>query len=226
MTRTVQLNNVIKDYPTRTGKRRILDNISFTLEKGEKLGVLGCNGAGKSTLIRIISGAEHATSGTIERTMSVSWPLAFQGGFVGGLTGIDNLRFICRVYDVPYASALKRVEDFSELGSYLREPVSRYSAGMRARLAFAISMAVDFDCYLIDEISAVGDRRFNEKCKNEIFSKKSNRSIVMVSHFMGVVKEYCDFFCVLDGGHLTRFESKTEAESYYNNVVLKKKISF
>jgi len=220
------LTNVVKEYPTRKGPRRILDNITFSLPKGKRLGILGCNGAGKSTLIRVISGAEIPTSGTIVRSMSVSWPLAFQGGFVGGLTGIDNLRFICRVYDVPYRAALTRVEDFSELGGYLREPVSSYSAGMRARLAFAISMAVDFDCYLIDEISAVGDKRFNERCKKELFNMKSSRSLIMVSHFMGVITEYCDTFSVLDQGRLTFFDDKAKAMAFYDRVLSQKVISF
>ena len=116
----------------RRGWHRVLGDVSFTLKKGEKLGILGCNGAGKSTLIRIISGCERPSSGTVTRKMSVSWPLAFQGGFVGGLTGIDNLRFICRIYDVPIETALPAVDAFSELGPYLREPVTSYSAGMTA----------------------------------------------------------------------------------------------
>ena len=101
--------------------------------------------------------------------MSVSWPLAFGGAFQGALTGLDNLRFICRIYGVEPEGEIPFVEDFSELGIYLREPVKTYSSGMRARLAFAISMVIDFDCYLIDEIIAVGDARFHAKCEEELF---------------------------------------------------------
>ncbi len=221
----VCLDNVSKYYPMRRGWRRVLGDVSFTLKKGEKLGILGCNGAGKSTLIRIISGCEKPSTGSVIRNMSVSWPLAFQGGFVGGLTGVDNLRFICRIYDVPIETALPAVDAFSELGPYLREPVTSYSAGMRARLAFAISMVVDFDCYLIDEISAVGDRRFNARCKEALFNKQKNSSLIMVSHFMGVIGEYCNRFAVLDNGTFTLFDDKNDAIKYYDYVLSQKNIT-
>lgn len=223
---TVSVIDLVKDYPTRQGPRRILDHISFVLPKGQRLGILGCNGAGKSTLIRLISGAEMPTSGEIRRTMTVSWPLAFQGAFASTLSGLDNLRFICRIYDVSFPEALESVAAFSELGRYLEEPLSSYSAGMRARLAFAISMAVDFDCYLIDEISAVGDKRFNAKCKQEMFNRKNGRSIVMVSHFAGVIKEYCDTFAVLDRGRLRTFSDLQTAMAYYDEVMSKHSIAF
>ena len=124
------LDKVTKYYPTRHGPRCILRDVTFSLRKGQKLGILGCNGAGKSTLIRLIGGVELPTSGTVRAEMTISWPLAFQGGFVGGLTGIDNLRFICRVYDISFEKALPAVVSFSELGSYLYEPVVNYSSGM------------------------------------------------------------------------------------------------
>jgi len=220
------LDKVTKYYPTRHGLRCILRDVTFSLQKGQKLGILGCNGAGKSTLIRLIGGVEMPTSGTLWADMTISWPLAFQGGFVGGLTGIDNLRFICRVYDISFEKALPAVMSFSELGSYLYEPVVNYSSGMRARLAFAISMVVDFDCYLMDELSAVGDRRFNAKCKQEMFNLKNNRSIIMVSHFYGVINEYCDTVAVLDNGVFTMFEDKKKAVDYYDAVLARKDISF
>jgi len=220
------IDKVTKYYATRHGLRCILRDVTFSLRKGQKLGILGCNGAGKSTLIRLIGGVELPTSGTVRSEMSISWPLAFQGGFVGGLTGIDNLRFICRVYGISFEKALPSVASFSELGSYLYEPVINYSSGMRARLAFAISMAVDFDCYLMDEISAVGDRRFNAKCKQELFNLKGARSIVMVSHFYSVINEYCDTIAVLDNGTFTMFDDKKDATKYYDAVLARKDISF
>ena len=136
----IQLINVSKDYPTKAGPRRVLDNINLTIRPGERVGILGRNGAGKSTLVRLISGAEPPTTGKIERNMSVSWPLAFSGGFHGSLTGADNVRFICRIYGVDFESRFQFVQDFSELGIYINEPVMNYSSGMKARLAFAISM--------------------------------------------------------------------------------------
>ena len=128
----IAVRNLCKAYRTRRGPKIVLDDVNFTIRKGDKLGILGCNGAGKSTLIRIVGGIEDPTSGAVTRTMSVSWPLAFQGGLAGGLSGIDNLRFICRIYEVDFQTALASVEEFSELGNYLEEPVKNYSAaGLR-----------------------------------------------------------------------------------------------
>jgi capsular polysaccharide transport system ATP-binding protein len=132
----IELTDVVKDYQTRSGKVRILDKINLQVQPGQQLGILGRNGAGKSTMIRLISGTELPTSGTVRRTMTVSWPLAFGGAFQGTLTGYDNLRFICRVYGVNPENCIDFVQDFSELGIYLREPLHSYSSGMRARLAF------------------------------------------------------------------------------------------
>ena len=120
----IRLTNICKDYPTKAGPRRVLNNINLTIKPGERLGILGQNGAGKSTLIRLISGAEPPTLGKIERNMSVSWPLAFSGGFQGSLTGTDNVRFICRIYGVDFESRLQFVKEFSELGIYMDEPVA------------------------------------------------------------------------------------------------------
>ena len=212
----ISVEHVYKQYQTRSGWRPVLKDINFTLKKGEKIGILGRNGAGKSTLIRLISGVEPPTAGEIKRTMSISWPLAFSGAFQGSLTGMDNLRFICRVYDVDMDYVKAFTEDFSELGQYLYEPVKRYSAGMKARLAFALSLAVEFDCYLIDEVIAVGDSRFAAKCKHELFERRKDRSIILVSHSHSAMKSYCDNAMVLEAGHLHQFPTMDEAYQYYN----------
>lgn len=211
------LDGITKVYKTRQGSRTVLNDITMTVAAGEKVGILGRNGAGKSTLIRLIGGAEMPTQGQIHRGMSVSWPLAFTGGFQGSLTGMDNLRFICRVYDADIRSVIPYVEEFSELGVYLREPLKNYSAGMRARLAFAISMAVEFDCFLIDEVVAVGDNRFHEKCHHELFEKRNDRAMIIVSHSSGYVREHCDTVVVLDEGCIKRFENTNDAFDYYES---------
>ncbi|HHY0106854.1 TPA: ABC transporter ATP-binding protein [Neisseria meningitidis] len=214
----ISVEHVSKQYQMRGGMRTVLDDINFSLQKGEKVGILGRNGAGKSTLIRLISGVEPPTSGEIKRTMSISWPLAFSGAFQGSLTGMDNLRFICRIYnvDIDYVKAF--TEEFSELGQYLYEPVKRYSSGMTARLAFALSLAVEFDCYLIDEVIAVGDSRFADKCKYELFEKRKDRSIILVSHSHSAMKQYCDNAMVLEKGHMYQFEDMDKAYEYYNSL--------
>ncbi len=169
----------------------------------------------KSTLIRIIGGVEQPARGYIERGMTVSWPLAFGGAFQGSLTGLDNLRFICRIYGADITLATPFVEEFAELGTYFREPVKTYSAGMRARLAFALSMAIEFDCYLIDETLAVGDTRFHEKCQFELFDKRADRALLIVSHMPNQIRKHCTTVFVLDAGRIERFENIDEAYEYY-----------
>jgi capsular polysaccharide transport system ATP-binding protein len=214
----IVIDDVVKEYPTRRGPVRVLNHINLTVKPGQQIGILGRNGAGKSTMIRLISGAELPTSGKITRSMSVSWPLAFGGAFQGALTGYDNLRFICRVYGVSPADKLDFVQDFSELGVYLREPVKSYSAGMRARLAFAISMVIDFDCYLIDEVIAVGDTRFHEKCMIELFEKRADRAKIIVSHDVTYVNQHCHNAAVLSQGELTYFDELEAAFEHYDRV--------
>jgi capsular polysaccharide transport system ATP-binding protein len=209
------LQKVTKHYPVRGGTRAVLDHIDLPVDRGEKLGILGRNGSGKSTLIRLIGGAEEPTSGTIHRGMRVSWPLAFSGGFQGSLTGLDNLRFICRIYNATIEDKIDYVQDFSELGRYLREPVKSYSAGMRARLAFALSMVIDFDCYLIDEVVAVGDDRFRQRCQEELFEKRGDRAMVIVSHSPGYIRAHCDRTAVMLGGRLHHFDTVDEGFAFY-----------
>lgn len=208
----IKLTNLSKDYPTKAGMRRVLSNINLTINPGERVGILGRNGAGKSTLIRLISGAEPPTVGTIERNMSVSWPLAFTGGFHGTLTGADNVRFVCRIYGVDFEPRFDFVKDFSDLGIYLNEPVATYSSGMRARLAFAISMTIDFDCYLIDEVMAVGDERFRERCRVELFEKRKDKAMLIVSHSHRYLKGNCDRFLLFRNGGI---EEHSEFEEVY-----------
>jgi capsular polysaccharide transport system ATP-binding protein len=212
----IRLTDVNKSYPTRGGPVRVLRDVNLTVERGERVGILGRNGAGKSTLIRLVSGAELPTSGQVSRGMSVSWPLAFGGAFQGSLTGLDNLRFICRIYGVDSEDKIPFVDEFSELGLYLREPVRSYSAGMRARLAFAISMVIEFDCFLIDEIIAVGDARFHEKCYHELFDRRGDRAMIIVSHDAGYIREHCTRASVLSAGELHHAPSLDEAFDFYH----------
>lgn len=213
----IHIENVSKHYGTRHGPVTVLDDVNLTIQPGEKVGILGRNGAGKSTIIRLISGAERPSGGRIRRDMTVSWPLAFGGAFQGTLTGLDNLRFICRIYGTTTEDKIAFVQEFSELGRYLREPVKTYSAGMRARLAFAISMVVEFDCFLIDEIVAVGDTRFHEKCRVELFEKRKDRAMIIVSHDPSYIKEHCQHASVLVKGKLTSFDIVDDAFEFYKS---------
>jgi capsular polysaccharide transport system ATP-binding protein len=196
--------------------RTVLDRLSMTITPGQHIGVLGRNGSGKSTLIRLISGAEQPDSGNILRGMSVSWPLAFHGGFQGSLTGYDNVRFICRIYNVAVETHMTYVEAFSELGKYIYEPVKHYSTGMRARLAFALSMIIDFDCYLIDEIIAVGDSRFHAKCEMELFANRRHKAMLLVSHDVNFLRSHCDMLAVLADGRLHTFADFEQGVAFYS----------
>jgi capsular polysaccharide transport system ATP-binding protein len=192
--------NVSKAYQTPTGTKHVLKNVNFSVRRGEKLAVLGRNGAGKSTLVKLIGGVERPTSGRVFRGMSMSWPLAFGGGFEASMTGLDNIRFIARLYDRPIQDTVERVDDFAELGRNLLLPVRLYSSGMRARLAFALTLAIDFDCYLIDEVIAVGDQRFHQKCHQALFVDRADAAMILVSHDIGIIRDYCNGALILKNG--------------------------
>jgi capsular polysaccharide transport system ATP-binding protein len=207
-----------KVYPLGHGKKEVLKGISFEVKPGQKIGLLGRNGAGKSTLIKLIGGVEMPTSGWVERRMAISWPLGFGGGFQGSLTGYDNARFISRIYGHSYSAIKDYVEDFSELGAQLKMPVKTYSSGMRARLAFALSLAIEFDCYLIDEVILVGDHNFHKKCHYELFEKRHDRALILASHSADLIREYCDSAMVLENGHGTIYDDLGQALEKYNNL--------
>lgn len=213
--RAIAANNIVKEFETEIGVRRVLDGVSFRVEMGERLAVLGRNGAGKSTLIQILSGLQRPTSGTIQRDLRMSWPLALGGGFEGELTGYDNVRFMARVYGVPFQETFEFVEDFTEIGKQLHTPVRFYSSGMRMRLAFALSLAVDFECYLIDEVILVGDHRFQEKCHSEIFDKRKDRAMILAIHSMDVVRERCTSALLLKNGRSKIFHDVELATQTY-----------
>jgi len=213
----IELIDICKTYPIHHGRanRLVLNHVNLRVNPGEKWGILGRNGAGKSTLIRIISGSDKPQSGTVRKTMTVSWPLAFGDAFQGSLTGRDNAKLISRVYGVDFHQTLDMVEDFAELGPYLGEPVKSYSSGMRSRLAFAISMAIEFDCFLIDEGMSVGDHRFAKKCDVELFEKRGDRAMIIVAHQTELIRAHCDHAALLENGKLTVMPSVDEAIAAY-----------
>ena len=214
----IELRNICKQYRTTKGLKKVLDDISIVFPKGRNVGILGCNGAGKSTLLRMISGAELPTSGEVIRKASVSWLIGFSGGFHGSITGRENLRFICRIYDADIEKVTAFVEDFSGLGDYMEMPVNTYSSGMKSKLAFGLSMAIDFDYYLIDEVTAVGDSKFKKKCKEEFNRRKEKSSLLVVSHSSSTIRSHCDVAAVLDKGRLTLFDDVETAISHYESI--------
>jgi capsular polysaccharide transport system ATP-binding protein len=214
----IACRDIHMDYRNGSLTKRVLKGVDFTINPQDRIGLLGRNGAGKSTLIRLIGGVEIPTHGKVVRKMSCSWPLGFTGGFQGSLTGYDNARFIARIYDKPYEEMRDFVEDFTELGANLKMPVKIYSSGMRARLAFALSLAIEFDCYLIDEVIMVGDKNFQDKCKAEFFEKRSDRALLLASHSVDLVQQYCNRALLLHDGQAQLYDDVNAAVSHYNSL--------
>lgn len=215
----IRLENVSKHYKTTRGIKTVLHDVNLAISPGEKVGILGRNGAGKSTLIRVMGGIALPDSGNVVQEMSLSWPLGFDTGVQGSMTGMDNIKFICRLYDADIAQVLDFVEGFAELGRYMHEPVRSYSNGMKARLSFGISLAIEFDCMLIDEVLAVGDQRFKDRCSEELLVKRKERAIVLVAHEPGMIREICDSAYVLVEGHLHHFNEVEEAYLFYTETM-------
>lgn len=214
----IECTNLHKEYRNGRVSKQVLKGVNFAINPRDRIGLLGRNGAGKSTLIRLIGGVEMPTSGNIRRRMTCSWPLGFNGGFQGSLTGYDNARFIARIYDKPYSEMRDFIEEFTELGTNLRMPVKIYSSGMRARLAFALSLAIEFECYLIDEVIMVGDKNFQDKCKSEFFERRQDRALLLASHSLAMVRDYCNRAIVLHEGQATLYEDVKEAVAVYETL--------
>lgn len=193
----------------------LFQDLNFDLGRSDRLAILGRNGQGKSTLIKMLGGVLPQTEGRIEWRMSSSWPIGFAGGFQGSLSGLDNVRFLSRLYQRDYHETLERVDDFAELGKALRDPVKHYSSGMRARLAFGLSLAIEFDCYLIDELVAVGDARFQRKCQEALFEHRAHRAFLMASHDTHLIASYCNRALIIEGGKAKVFEDIAEAVDVY-----------
>jgi capsular polysaccharide transport system ATP-binding protein len=215
----IRLEHVSKAYRTRNGRKIVLDNANATFEAGHNFGILGANGAGKSTLIRLLAGSELPDRGIVRRYGRVSFPLGFGGTFHGALSGRENAAFIARVYGAPLHATIDYVEDFAELGEYFTMPVNTYSAGMRARLAFAACLAIDFDVYLIDEVTEVGDQRFRRKCVEAFRARMAQSDIILVTHNPQTIRQYCDRGAILANGALSLYDDVGAALTRHHRMV-------
>jgi capsular polysaccharide transport system ATP-binding protein len=214
------MDRVYKAYRTVDGHHVVLNDVSLGIPEGRSIGVLGANGAGKSTLIRLLAGTEYADAGRITRGgRAVSFPLGFSGTLHPKLNGRENVVFLARLYGVDERDAIAFVADFAELGEYFYMPVGTYSSGMSAKLAFGACLAIQFDVYLIDEVTSVGDARFRAKCL-ELFHHRMDRAdVIMASHDYEIMRAYCDAGAVLSEGRLTVFDELDEAiEQHARNM--------
>lgn len=212
----IALDAVSKIYRTRQGGRRIvLDGVSAEFPDGCNVGVLGANGAGKSTLIRLLAGSEMPDRGRIRRDGRVSFPLGYGGTFHGALSGRENVAFVARVYGADLRQTIDYVADFAELGGYFDMPVKTYSAGMRARLAFGACLAIDFDTYLIDEVTEIGDERFRRKCALAFRERLQHSDIILVTHNIRTIRQYCERGAVLSNGELRLYDDVAVALDAY-----------
>ena len=203
----IELRNVTKYYRTPHGRKVVLDDLTLTLPPGTKLGVLGRNGAGKSTLLSMIGGTTRPNRGEIRRHASISWPLGFGGTFHADLTGAQNVRFVARIYGRDTDELVEYVETFAELGEFMDMPLRSYSSGMKARLAFGMSMGIAFDWYLVDEITAVGDAAFKRKSLSFFKNRLRNAGLLMVSHSVTTIRAYCTSGLVLEKGRATYYDN-------------------
>jgi len=216
----IKLKNVSKGFMTlRHGWKQVLHDINIELPPDKNLGILGMNGAGKSTLLNLLSGIDLPDKGTIDTGgRMLSWPLGGIAGVHGSLTGKENIKFICRIYNKSIDEVTKFVEEFADLGDYLYMPVRTYSSGMKGRLGFGISMAIDFDTYLIDEGFAAGDARFHKKTQRIFAEKSQNTNMIVVSHSVSTIKRFCNAAGILKNGQLTLYDDIDEAIKVYGNL--------
>lgn len=214
----LELRNVTKIYQTSSGPNVVLRDLSLVLPAREGIGVLGKNGAGKSTLLRIVGHAEAPTAGSVIHHGRVSWPIGFAGGFNGSLTGEENCRFVARIYQQDIEYVVEQTRVFADIGDYFFEPVRTYSSGMRTRVAFGLSMAIDFELYLVDEVTAVGDKAFRKKCRDAFAARRERAGLLMVSHDVSTLREYCKRCILLRGGSATIYDSVDEASAAYEDA--------
>lgn len=202
----IELRRACKSYRTGEGRRIVLDDVSLSIPEGRSVGILGANGTGKSTLVRVLSGVEPLDGGSVRRMGSVSFPLGFSGTFHPALSGRENVRFLARVHGADEDEALDYVGRFAELGDYFSMPVGTYSSGMLARLAFGSCLAIEFDTYLIDEVTAVGDARFQRRCLEAFEARMDRSDVILVSHDETTMRSWCDMGAVLADGRLELFD--------------------
>lgn len=217
----IDVKNLYKRYHGPFGGDWVLKDVSFNIPRGISVGLVGRNGAGKSTLLRLLGGMDMPDKGTITQNCRVSWPIGLGGGFQGTMTGRQNVKFVARIHggDSNIDRIINFVQDFAEIGKAFDQPVRTYSSGMRSRLAFGLSLAFDFDVYLSDEATSVGDVAFKAKATKAFRDRIGNSSIIMVSHSIGILKDLCQAGIWLHQGQAIWYDKLDDAINDYHNSI-------
>ncbi|MEL6586275.1 MAG: ABC transporter ATP-binding protein [Pseudomonadota bacterium] len=215
----IEFRNLTKVFRLNGRSKVIADNLNLVLPSGSSVALLGPNGAGKSSLLKIIAGTLDPTSGEVRSTGTISWPVGFAGSFHGDLTGAQNARFLARIYGVDTDELVAFAEDFASIGTHFHLPFRTYSSGMRSRLAFGVSMAIKFDTYLVDEVTAVGDQAFRTKSSHLFRERLRTSGAVVVTHSMAQVRELCDSVAILNGGKLHYYEDLEAGIAHHRDAM-------
>ena len=215
----IEFRDISKGFWVKDEYRPVIRNLNLTLPSGRSLALLGRNGAGKSTLLNMVSGTMRPDTGEIVSDGSISFTVGYSGSFHGEMTGVQNTRFVARVYGVDTDELVSFVEDFAEIGDLFHMPVRTYSSGMKSRLAFGVSMGIKFDTYLIDEATATGDKRFRVKSKTVFRERMKEASAIMVSHSMGDIRAFCDAGLVLHEGQIEVFDDVEDAIARHEEIL-------
>ena len=219
----IEVKNLTKSYVHKGKRVKIFEDISFRVDRGESVALLGRNGAGKSTLLRILGGIDLPDSGTIQADVSISWPVGLVGGFQGSLSGRENVIFVSKIYagnepDI-IQEKVRRVEEFAELGVYYDRPFKTYSSGMRSRVTFGLSMAFDFDVYLMDEVSSAGDERFRKRSRERLEELNQKADFMLVDHNLWGLQFHCNRALLLHNGGLIEFDDLDEAIASHKRLL-------
>lgn len=218
----IKIENVTKSYlHHKAGRKYVFQDLSFTIPSGKNIAIIGKNGAGKSTLMNLLAKVDSPDSGRIITEQSISWPVGLSGGFQGSLSARENVKFIARTQGfrgLEMQEKVKFVEEFAEIGDYFDLPTKTYSSGMKGRVAFGLSLAFDFDYYIVDEAMSVGDAHFKKKASDAFKAKVGKANIILVTHGMTQVRTMCDLVIILDHGKATIYDDIEEGIKVYQNL--------
>jgi len=215
----IELRNLQKSFSVNGSTKIVARNITFTFPTGVSVGLLGRNGAGKSTLLSMIAGTASPDSGEIRSSGTISWPVGFAGSFHPDMTGAQNAKFVARIYGADTNEMLEFVREFAGLGQHFHLPTRTYSSGMRSRLAFGISMAIPFDTYLIDEVTAVGDAAFSQKSNAILKDRLKTSGAIIVSHSMPLLESMCTSGLVLEDGRVFYYARIQRAIEHHEHIM-------